>query len=249
MSEKCPICQVPVIGNRNFRFPCFHCIHHQCIVDYHASSAGPYPCCPICRTELDTEGQARLDNIARGQPPSRLSVPSPPRSWMVPWHPQCPIHVVVLCCHHLVHVDGQFREVEHDRKCLWFTYQDSDGEWHCSFKCLRCPNELSLRDALQLWGKAVLSFNSDEPPHCPVHGIRSLIIDMKQLVMANTFMCTNQVNVHEQPEIINDCRLSIPPFPLPIIDILDSPLDESEVGAAGTGAEVFNWWLIFAGTE
>ena len=167
---------------------------------------------------------------------------------MVPWHPQCPIHVVVLCCHHLVHVDGQFREVEHDRKCLWFTYQDSDGEWHCSFKCLRCPNELSLRDALQLWGKAVLSFNSDEPPHCPVHGIRSLIIDMKQLVMANTFMCTNQVNVHEQPEIINDCRLSIPPFPLPIIDILDSPLDESEVGAAGTGAEVFNWchptWTI-----
>lgn len=155
-----------------FRWPpCGHVFHLTCVANLRAHN--PTPTCPACRSPWHTNTETHFQQLCAQH---ELLLPEPATR---AGPPPSPAGVLPLCCHRVLLLDptradrdDAWRELP-ERHMHWAPPWDhTSQQWRPEWTCLRCNTTVTPEHPLLQ--------HVPEPPHCPHHGPRTLVLDFQR---------------------------------------------------------------------
>lgn len=158
--------------------PCGHVFHLTCVANLRAHN--PTPTCPACRSPRHPSTETHFQQLCAQHEiliPEPASHTRPTVTHARP--PPSPAGVLPLCCNRVLLLDPTradrdeaWRELP-ERHMHWAPSRDNTSQqWRPEWTCLRCNTTVTLEHHLLQ--------QVPEPPHCPHHGPRTLVLDMQR---------------------------------------------------------------------
>ena len=161
----------------SFLWPvCQHAFHFTCVAKLRAHN--PTPTCPACRRPWNPRSESQFQHLCAQH---EILIPEPASHirTAAAGPPPPPPGILPLCCNRVLFLDPAHAERDQawpelpERYMHWAPfYHQTSQQCRPEWICLRCNT--SVTSDHQLLQQV------PEPPHCPHHGHRTLVLDMQR---------------------------------------------------------------------